>query len=51
VADKYADIHFLLGRVDEAEHQAGAARAQYQRVLQLDPENRQARARLEGVNQ
>jgi len=51
VAEKYADIHFLLGRVEEAEHQAGAARAQYQRVLQLDPENRAARQRLEGVNQ
>ena len=51
VAENYADIHFLLGRVDEAEHQTGAARAQYQRVLQLDPENRQAKQRLAGVNQ
>jgi len=54
VAENYADIHFLLGRVAEAEHQEVVARAQYQRVLQLEPDNRQARqllARLGGVNQ
>ena len=51
VSEKYADIHFLLGRVEEAEHQTSAARAQYQRVLQLDPQNQQAKQRLAGVNQ
>lgn len=51
LAENYADIHFLLGRVAESEHQLPQARAQYQRVLQLDPENRLARDRLSGVNQ
>lgn len=46
LTDNYADLHFLLARVAQAESQDETARVHYERALQLEPDNAQARKYL-----